>query len=286
LLSLLIAFSMMALPALGYTHPAVSHSESFEDPDTVHTNPSDSWYSYSENGWDYANVSSDANAPLDVEGQCFLINDTDGDGDYNIFDFADMNYSYFEFWLKVDNSSHNETNVTLYDSSLDLIVAFNITTDWVYCYNDAGNIWSEAILNNTWYKIRTTFNWTDNTVYSEIGDANIAGVYDGADASAHTDFDSTDIDDLNLVNMSGTAGESAYLFIDDMKVSRSSWNENTRLRDEFTGTNLLLVIFLGIAVLLIFVFLAMEIIDGKPDMKRLLTMLVAVIIMVIAMGFI
>jgi hypothetical protein len=37
---------------------SLTYSDTFED-DTVNLNPSDSWYSYSEVGWSYANVSSE-----------------------------------------------------------------------------------------------------------------------------------------------------------------------------------------------------------------------------------
>lgn len=38
--------------------PSLTYSETFED-DTVNADPTDSWYTYSEVGWSYANVSSE-----------------------------------------------------------------------------------------------------------------------------------------------------------------------------------------------------------------------------------
>jgi hypothetical protein len=55
----------------------------------------------------------------------------------------------------------------------------------------------------------------------------------------------------------------------------------------WSASELLLISFMAIAVLLVLVFMGMEIINNKkPDLKKLMGMLIAVIIMIIAMGFI
>jgi len=59
-------------------------------------------------------------------------------------------------------------------------------------------------------------------------------------------------------------------------------SENTGL----SSSELVLVGLLSLAILLIVIFMVFELLDGKPDPKRLLGMLIAIVMMVIAMGFI
>jgi hypothetical protein len=85
---------------------------------------------------------------------------------------------------------------------------------------------------------------------------------------------------VNVSNNSAVWVNTSYNFTTG---SPARMSENTG----WSASELLLITFLGIAVLLVIVFMGMEIINNKkPDLRKLMGMLIAVIIMVIAMGFI
>jgi len=74
--------------------------------------------------------------------------------------------------------------------------------------------------------------------------------------------------------------------------SNTSYNFTTgtaaRLSDNsgFSAQQILLIAVLGIVICLVVVVMVVEMADGKPDPKRLLSLILAVIILAVAMGFI
>lgn len=84
---------------------------------------------------------------------------------------------------------------------------------------------------------------------------------------------------VNVSNETGVWTNTTYNFTTGTPARLS---ENTG----FDTSQLLLIAFLSITVLLVIVFMVIEVMDGKPDLKRLFALLIAVIILVIAMGFI
>lgn len=85
---------------------------------------------------------------------------------------------------------------------------------------------------------------------------------------------------VNVTNLTAVWVNTTYTFTTGTPARMS---ENTG----WSAQELLLIGLLGIVILLVILFMAMEIInEKKPDPKRLLSMLIAVVILIIAMGFI
>lgn len=258
-LTVLIASLFFSGIALGAT---TSYTEDFED-EEVDTNPSAGWYTYSEYFWNYANVTDTANAPLNASGQSYWINETNGTGRYSLFEFTQAdNYSYFEIWVKMINISHAYTKMTLQDTQDDEIVSFNITNTNIVCYNaENGILWTEVLPTNTWFKIKTTFNWTDSTVYVETGDTDISGVYEGADADGHLGFNSSNVDDLASVNLTGSIFQASYIYFDDMVISKTTEDEEdetpSERLDRISGENYGALAVLILSVLLVVIVIAL-----------------------------
>jgi len=263
-------------------------TEGFET-DTHGANPDDTWYTYGELGWDWANVDSNMALPHDGS-QTYLINDTDGGNistDKSSFNFTSRTYDYFSFWFKWDNSSHNQS-YGLLDSTDGYLLNIDFGNDAetlkVYNYTTDGIV--RVLTNWTWYKLRFDFNYTDNTVRCRLYSATDVLLNDTwlvtEQETGTTDFD----DFISFINF-GATDDKVNLFFDDLSLSYQT-TYTQRLRDDsnLDASQLLLVVMIGIMLCLVIVFMALEIANGKPDIKRLLGMVIAVIILALALGFI
>lgn len=198
-----------------------TYEDTFED-DTIDANPSESWYSYTETGWVYANATDIAGYNSD---QSYLINDENGTGNGTIFDVADRDYDIFELDFKINTTNHSEVWVNIYgaNSGVFPVCCWNISdTDCTFyvetteCGFDLAEIWTVAISNNTWYRIRAEFNYNTHKITGELWEE-IYGVQgiphqleEGTAETCHN------FEEVDTVTMIGTSDVDVYIFFDDL----------------------------------------------------------------------
>lgn len=189
---------------------SATYSETFET-DTANSNPSDTWYTYAEVGWDFANTSASANYS---GSQSYLINDTNGAGNYTYFNVTARNYSYFEYYFKIDNTSHNTTITYLLDSAGDSIIRVDINTGQVLFRNYTTVGFTGSILNNTWYKLRFDFNSTTNMVRCRL--INTTATQNDSWLLSSNASGTVDFSDFKTFKLGGYTGNRTKLWIDSM----------------------------------------------------------------------
>ena len=262
------------------------YTETFET-DTHGADPAGGdWYTYGEDGFDWANV--DNTYPRNGANS-FLINDTTGaTTDKAFFNFTDNTVSMFSFWFKWNNGSHNQTYGMLTSTAgnwLDIDFGNDKGQLQVYTY---GTTYVQRFLDNqTWYRLRFDLDYTNNKVRVRLY-SNASAVLNDTWATPNNEVSGDiEIADLTQFTLYGATGDWAELYFDDFAFQTYYTSARLRDADGLSASEILLVVFLGIAVLLVLVMMAVELLrNPKPDIKRLFYMLIAVVIMVIAMGFI
>lgn len=198
------------------TTTTVTNSETFEG-DTNNANPSDSWYIYTEAGWEWANVT---NLQSKSGTQSFRVNTSNGADDYVVLNLTSpTEYEYFEFWFKWDNTSHNFTRYTFCDSSTNGICIVDIGgtvsggKNNRTAFNNYTQQWNSSELdNNTWYNVYIDFNWTTNYLRARLINTTSATLNDsgwvpmGTGSGVQTD--------LASINITGYTGQSAMAWFD------------------------------------------------------------------------
>lgn len=218
---LLFMVSMLMLVVPLAVASTTTYEEDFED-DTVDANPSESWYSYTETGWTYANATDIAGYNSD---QSYLINDENGTGNGTIFDVDNRDYDIFELDFKLNTTNHTEVWVNIYgvNSASYPVCSWNISdTDCTFyvqttdCGFDLTEIWTVPINNNTWYRIRAEFNYNTHRITGEIWDEmhGVAGIpeqmREGAGETCHN------FEQVDKVVIPGTSNGDVYIFFDDL----------------------------------------------------------------------
>ena len=195
------------------TTTITNYVEDFED-DTNNTNPTDTWYTYNESGWDWANASED-NTQAHTGNFSYRINDTDGDSNWSDFNFISQDYDYTKFWFKVNSFYHNETNLSFRKANEVPMCYINITNDTITFENQSTIGWTTNITNMSWYGVRLDFNYTTDEIrgrlYNRLGvvlNDTWIGMYDGSE----------DFQEVSHFNISGVATEQSRIWIDNWDV--------------------------------------------------------------------
>jgi hypothetical protein len=217
------------------TTTTVTNSETFEG-DTNESNPSDTWYTYTESGWEWANV-TDLQSKSGT--QSFRVNTSDGLDNHVILNLTSpTEYEYFEFWFKWDNTSHNFTRYTFLDSSLQGICMVDIggtvsegKTNKT-AFNNYTQQWnSTELANDTWYNMYIDFNWTTNYVRGRL--LNTTATLN--DSGWVPMFTGTAVEtDIASIVISGYTGQTAMAWFDDFVLYDTS--SETVEHPDITGT--------------------------------------------------
>jgi len=268
----MLVFTLMTL-CIGSVIPVVlsattnTYTEDFED-DTVDSNPSDSFYTYSENGWDYANVT---NSSYHAGSKSFRINTTNGANSWSLFNFKSDDYEYMKIWFKIDNTSHNITYIDVEKANGDSLFVMHVNTTSIYFGSDSKATWTNAITNNSWYMLRFDFNYSSNTVrgrlYNQSGGLLKDGWYD-------TGLVFTEI---NYLNLSGTSGNTAYIYFDDILLYDS---DSVYSSMDSTTSNLLMNI-VPILIALLLIMFAVSLALAGATKENLITLLVVTVLVVV-----
>jgi hypothetical protein len=216
---------MFTLPSVygAAAQPALDYDETFET-DTNNANPSESWYTYTETGWEYANATTGLGRG--ASSRSYRINDSNGAGNSSTFTVTANNFNYFEAWFLYDNTSHNVITVSVYSSTTELAkfiinATVNASID-DYCLfqnNTAGSGFNETLANGTWYKIRFTLNYSDNTVYGQIFNS----TEDALNNSWVSAFDgASSFTTISSIQISGSSGHGSYIWFDDFNLYKSA----------------------------------------------------------------
>lgn len=168
------------------------YNETYQLPDINKTNPNESWYDYSESGIDWMNVTNITGSDITetTSNQSFIMNTTTDSTGGALYDVVDRTYDEFRLDVKIDNSSHNYTMITLgtwidnefytghgafaYLEVTDTNISFSVIT--VADGNVTTELYNISIDNNTWYHINVTLDYDDYTVISQIWTNDLAGV--------------------------------------------------------------------------------------------------------------
>lgn len=257
-----------------------NQTETFEG-ENADEDPSDTWYSYTDLGVEYANVTSDTSY---AGTKCFRMNDstvTDGDVAYfNVTEAA--NYSYLEFYFKVDNTTHNESRIYCIDSAGTALARFDITVDSDEAYNVSyknytTTIWTkQSLVNNTWYKLRWDFNVTSDEIRGRL--FNAAGttlndswcpIEDGSGAYDYSNFKS--------LGVYGVDDEDIYIHLDNIKLYKTyDWGGVGQTTD-YVLTSIVPLLF---TVFLLIVIAGMAL-TGTVSIEAMIALMMAAIIGII-----
>ena len=215
----LLIMEMLTLLSFGagaYTY--FNQTETFES-DTAGSNPSETWYTFNELGLDTSDV---ANVGRGSSTKSLQVNDTDPDSEFCWFNMSTAdNFSYAEFYFKIDNTTHNESRIYSVDSADTALARFDIIshgdTSYVTCRNYTSILWNGTITNNTWYRLRWTFNDTSNYIKGDL--FNNAGTSLNSSwfpcTTASGTYNYADFDGMQI---GGDNDEWIFLYIDDFKV--------------------------------------------------------------------
>ena len=285
-ITLLIALTLFAVPALGADWWA-SNTENFES-DTAGSDPSETWYTYTDSAWDYVFVNE---SDYRSSNHSYELNDTDGVSHFAWFNWTGDDFDYFELYFKIDNSTHEEINIYLGHtagiSNEVKIVGKQSYEPCVLYSNYTTTAWNKTISNNTWWRLRWDFNYTTDTIQCRL--------YNNASAD-QTSTDSTwllsdpeagalTITDFTGIGFTGTSGKPVQIFVDDMTIGQLQLS--TRLRDNEGIGNLALIILLSSVIIIGFVLEAYRIATGSvKDIKELFMLVMLVVFLIIIMSLI
>jgi len=244
-----------------------SYTEDFED-DTVDSNPSDSFYTYTENGWDYANVTNDS---YHTGSKSFRINTTNGASSWSLFNFKSDDYEYMKIWFKIDNTSHNVTYIDVEKANGDSLFVMFVNTTSIYFGSDSNATWTNTLINNSWYMLRFDFNYSDSTVrgrlYNQSGGLLNDSWYDPGIVFS----------EINYLNLSGTSGNTAYIYFDNILLYDS---DSSYSGMDSTTSNLLMNI-IPILIALLLIMFAVSIALAGATKENLITLLVVTVLVVV-----
>lgn len=218
------------------TSETTVYRETFQLPDVNNSDPTEDWYLYSSSGLDYINVTNLSGSDLpSVSNQSFLMyTETDGVGGA-LFDVNDSTYSYLQIDVKVDASRHNHSIITIgtwidneFYTGHGAFAFWNISNTTIEFHvitiadgNLTTEVWNQTILNNTWYRLRATFNYNTYSVASTIwNEWGIAGVpIQLATGSAISVIPFTNITQSFWAVPALLGDNSCYIYHDDFELS-------------------------------------------------------------------
>ena len=250
------------------------YTETFET-DAAGSNPAATWYTYAETGFDTAEVVADGRGS---SVRSYRINDTDGGNittDKSSFNFTSHNYSYFEFWFKWDNTSHNRS-YGLIDSTDGYVIDidFGMDAETIKVYNYTAIAVQRALTNNTWYRLRFDFNYSTFEVRTRLFNSAGTSLNDSwLRAEAETGV--TNFTDITSFILFASADDQMCIQYDDMSIHYMSVYSTAML----TQTNYILTTIIPIlfAVFVFVTFIGLALSDNLNRDTLILLMIIAII---------
>ena len=271
---LLMLFSGFAAAVTHY-----DYTETFET-DAAGSNPAATWYTYAEMGFDTAEVVAEGRGS---SVRSYRINDSNGgtiDTDKSSFNFTSHNYSYFSFWFKWDNETHNES-YGLIDSTAGYILDINFGDDLerIRVYNYSTTCIDRELTNNTWYMLRFDFNYSTYMVRCRL--INSAGTTLN-DSWIRAEMETglvnfTDV--ISFINYA-SAGDIIDLSFDDMALHYMSVYTSVPLTQTNYLINSIVPILFAIFVFTTFMGLALT---GNLNRDTMVLLMIIAIIGVVCM---
>jgi len=216
-IKLIIVFSIFVALLSMNVAATTTNTENFEN-DTAGSDPAASWYTYTDEAWDYVFVNE---TDYRSSNHSYEVNDTDPAGLWSWFNWTGTDLTYFELYFKIDNSTHDlvvlnmahtaglSTNISIYGKT-------GAVEPYVTYSNATTTLWNNTISNNTWWKLRWDFNYTDDTVRCRLFDNsshdNTSTNDTWLQAGLVTDIDITDSTGLNIM---GVDDYAVQIWFDD-----------------------------------------------------------------------
>lgn len=226
---------LMLIPTVNAGVENTTYTDSFET-DTKNTNPTADWYTYEETGFAYANVTDLTHRTAgDLQG--FSINDTSSASTERCyFNFTSHAYDYFEFYFKWDNYTGNITYGALSSTDGALIdIKFSPTTDTLEVYNYTKKGILRVLSNQTWYKLKIIFDYSNNTINARLYD-NASVLLNNSWMEPYFETGLTTFTDVTSFWLYGSTGVSASLDLDEFalnwnrfEVVRLDWDNMTNM---------------------------------------------------------
>ncbi len=283
-------------PVSGATTTTVTYTESYTT-DSNNTDPSETWYTYSDSGLNYSNASHLDGYGSDDHG--FRMNTTEGFDTTGgaLYDFTtETTYDTFSLKFKIDDASHNYTLVTVgtwavigawegngaiaYWQITDTKVNFSVVS--AMDGNLTTEVWTHAIENDTWYTLDTTFNYNTNIIGCTLSNDTTSSISTGQQASSYNFPNITQ----SFWAIPAVHGEdSCYIWFDDFILTDST---TTYTDSEITTNNLLdnvIPVLVAVALLLIIVGMIFTMdLTNEALMSIIVLVIIAVIILTVVMS--
>jgi hypothetical protein len=268
-----------------------NYSETFED-DTAGTDPSASWYTFTDTAW--ATATTVAEDVYRTGNHSYEIDDTDGNNDYTYFNWTSDTHNYFQFYFKIDNSTHETISFTP-TCSLGIIGAdvtiygMGAIEPYIKFENFTGvkGFANYTISNDTWYLLRWDFNYTTHEIKVSVYDNNSVLKTSGW-VRSEAETGNVDYVDSTGMYIWGTNGKDVQIWFDDMQLSELQDSQRLRDSDSFGAIQLaLILLILPVLVLVLLYKFYVMFFDKKkkPELNDLIVVVITIVMLVVIASF-
>jgi len=270
---LLFLFSiMLVLMVIPTANATIYYTEDFED-DTADSNPDDSWYTYTESGFQISDVTT--NSSRDGTNGFLIFDDVTADA-YSLFTIDTTTYyDTFIFYLNVSQANHNHLAVFFNDSGGQALAKLEINANTFWFNNTNNPIYNSTYANNLWYRFTVDLNLTTDRIGIYIYNVT-AGSAVGSGWGAMEDGAGT-YTDFKTVKFFSTSGGTCWVGVDDMQLAYTHINPNQAIQDSTVGA---VTALFAVAVLLQIIAFAYA---GQVNPYSLAMLLVTIILGVITL---
>jgi hypothetical protein len=239
------------------TSETVTYTEDFQPPDINASDPSESWYVYSEDaGIAWMNVTNQTTGPLpDATNQTYnLTSDSSCTGGALYSFVTETTYDSVEVYAMVDSNNHNYTIITIgsyitgYDISGHGAIAYwNVTNDTCYFYVLTGagptytEVYNHSISSGTWYRLRATFDYDTYAIASTLQGVTVGGTLTSLSSGSQTCvYEYTNITRSYWAMTDGEGSANCSIWMDDFELTdtivsnTNAGDVNDNLRDMST----------------------------------------------------
>ena len=165
-LNAVVVFLILGLILTSSVSALIIRTEGFED-DTAGSDPTSTWYTYTEDG----NYIDDdvTNLTAHTGVQSFYVNTTilpviPAHADFQLI--PQYPYLRFEFWFLINATDNEHSNVSvrlMNDGRTDILCMWNISNTTCNLNNNDGVLLTASIVNKTWYRARVDFKKPENS---------------------------------------------------------------------------------------------------------------------------
>jgi hypothetical protein len=238
------------------TSSTLTYTEDFQPPDVNASNPSQSWYSYSESGINWMNVTNQTNGPLpDQTNQTYNMTTSGAQTGGALYSFVtETTYDSLEVYTMVNSANHNYTLVTIgtwiegYDISGHGAMAYwNVTNDTIYFYVLTGagptytEVYNHSISTGSWYRLRATFDYDTHAIASTLHGVTVSGTLNSLSSGSQTCvYAYTNITRSYWAVTEGEGSANCSIWFDDFELTDTTVSDtdagdvNDNLRDMST----------------------------------------------------